>query len=847
VIKTLNRWLGLAATATLFAGAASGYYHFVRYNSFSGPFTAIPEKFDLASLPSKTITFYISENAPAAVAPNDSVAGVISQIRAAARVWNDVSTSDLRLAFGGMFPPGTPHTTPGIEVTFDDLPPGLVGLGGPTVKADQSSGPNGDFVPIIRSVVVLPRDLSSRPSFSERFFKSAVHEFGHTLGLQHTLTSSAMSTEVTRATTKARPLTIDDIAGISLLYPTAQFLEGTGSVSGRVTLDGSGVNLASVVALSPSGIAISALTHPDGTYLIDGVPQGQYYVYAHALPPAVRGESTPNNMIFPLDSHGAPIPASGPFDTLFYPGSRLPQQSVTVSAQAVTEGIDFAVRGRASQQIYGVETYSFPAQVDVKPAFLSFVGSRSFIVVRGAGLTANGALVPDLKVSAIGGSAITLGTQAYAQDFIQVDFQLNSFAGAGRRHLIFSRDDEVYVLPGGLTVTERAPPSITSITASTDQPGRIALISGTNLSAETRILFDGAEALVRSVDGEGRLVVTPPYAPIGHTANVVALNADGQSSLFLHGNNPPAFTYEPLTETVFGAPAGAASFALEPSTLPAGIEAMVEIIGSGTNFIEGQTSVGFGTSDLSARRVWVLSPTRLLVNVKAASSAPLIATTVSVTTGLHVITQPFAFQVQAANPVLPVVNSKVLHGRTRKQVVQAGEPAIVTVSNLASGTVSITLNDIPARILAVEGSEIRFEVPAGISPGPAVLRLRSGGETSLPVVIAIEPPSPVISGALSSGGFAVDANRPARPGDLLTLVVTGLSGRGEAVPAARVHVTGGDLEHQVVQVVPAASQPGAHQVLFILSPLTPLSGPVNLTVSINDRASLPISVPVRSL
>jgi uncharacterized protein (TIGR03437 family) len=272
---------------------------------------------------------------------------------------------------------------------------------------------------------------------------------------------------------------------------------------------------------------------------------------------------------------------------------------------------------------------------------------------------------------------------------------------------------------------------------------------------------------------------------------------------------------------------------------------MVEIAGSGTTFVEGQTKVGFGTSVVSARRVWVLSPTRLLVNVSVASSSPLIATTVSVSTGLQMIAQPFAFQVQGANPGLLAVSSQVIHGRTRRPGAQAGDPAVVSVANLPSGTVAITLNDLPARILGIDGKEITFEVPAGLSAGPAVLRLRSGGDTSLPVVIAIEPPSPVISSVVSSGGFRVEANRPARPGDVLTLVVSGLAGTSETVATSRVRVAGGDLQHEVVQVTPSPSQPGAYHVLFILSPTTPVSAPASLTVSIDGRNSLPVSVPVR--
>ena len=116
-----------------------------------------------------------------------------------------------------------------------------------------------------------------------------VHEFGHTLGLQHTLTSSVMSTQVTSTSSRATPLGADDIAAISLLYPADGYLASVGSISGRVTMNGNGVNLASVVAIPPAIRPSARLTNPDGTYQINGIPPGYYYVYAHPLPPPTRG------------------------------------------------------------------------------------------------------------------------------------------------------------------------------------------------------------------------------------------------------------------------------------------------------------------------------------------------------------------------------------------------------------------------------------------------------------------------------------------------------------------------------------------------------------------------------
>ncbi len=96
------------------------------------------------------------------------------------------------------------------------------------------------------------------------------------------------------------------MAGLSTLYPVA--LSGTpvyGSVSGKVTFtDGTPVNLAAVVAIPPAGDAISAMTLPNGTFEIDGIPPGFYYVYAQSLPPALLGEKTNMGIIYPLAADG---------------------------------------------------------------------------------------------------------------------------------------------------------------------------------------------------------------------------------------------------------------------------------------------------------------------------------------------------------------------------------------------------------------------------------------------------------------------------------------------------------------------------------------------------------------
>jgi hypothetical protein len=836
------RFLTVALALVGIASVCSAYYHFVRYNTRTAPFIAVPQKFDLSALPNHTVQYFISDQGPTGLAANDSFAAVASQIRLAARVWNDVETSDLRLRFGGLVSGNGAQLSPGIDVVFsDDVPPGLIAYTVPTSAAEATFSSSGaQFVPITRSILTLRRDLSARPSYNEAFFLTLVHEFGHCVGLQHTLTSSAMSTERTRATTKARPLAADDIAGLSLLYPANGYLATRGAVSGRVTLpSGAGVALASVVALSPNGPAVSALTNPDGTYRIEGVPPGQYYVYAHALPPPVFGEVTPANIVLPLDADRRDIQPGPTFETQYFPGVRDWRQAIPLAAIAgiTTDNVNFNVQIRGPLQVYAVQTYSFPGQLAVRPAHLSRDAIRSYLVAAGVGLTAGNQPAQGLSVSLVNGSETVPGVRSYAGDpnsFIQVDVQVTNFAAEGPRHLQFSLNNDTYVLPSGLQMVLRQPPTIGSVSGGFDSSGnRIATIAGTNLSENSRILFDGQPGTIRSMDDQGRLVVAPP-AGTGRAA-VVALNSDGQSSLFLQ-SSVPVFEYDSVE---------LGTISLSPAALPAGVEALVEITGVSTSFADGQTTVGFGSSDIVVQRVVVLGPGRMLASVSVAPNAQPGYTNVTVVNGLRLLSVPVGFQVQAPGQrglsmVVAGVNGAAQSG------ISAGSTVTVTVANFSMATgVTLTLNDRPVT-MSIAGSQITFQVPRDIAPGPAVLRLQVGTESAPPILLQIDPPAPAILSMFLLPNLTVDSSRSVRAGEVLNLIVSNASDSPGIVPANRIQVMMGDVEHQPIQpAIPAPLNPGSHIVSIIVSPGVPV-GAQNVMVTVDGRASAPATVMVRN-
>lgn len=366
--RAVVRLASLTIACIAFSSSAPAYYYYMFFvNGTQNP--GAPAKYDLTQLVNNTLPFYISIQGPTALTAGDSFQTIVSEVRTAANWWNSVQTSALRLSFGGLFTPGRIDDSPSIDVEFsDNVPPGLLALGAPSSVAPPVTNVGGTFIPITHSILLLPNNMTNlpvfgaTPSYSEAFCVALVHEFGHTLGLQHTLTSSVMSTLTTSTSSRSTPLAADDRAGISLLYPASGYLANVGSISGHVTLSGTPVNLASAVAISPSNAAISALTNPDGSYQINGIPPGQYSVYVHPLPPPnlAYGESTSDRLYYPRDQDGNPIPPSydpvaNTFAAQFYngpSGTRNWQQAQPLQITAgntITEIISLSASAAASR------------------------------------------------------------------------------------------------------------------------------------------------------------------------------------------------------------------------------------------------------------------------------------------------------------------------------------------------------------------------------------------------------------------------------------------------------------------------------------------------------------------
>jgi hypothetical protein len=880
--------------AVIAATPAQAYYHYIHY--LNGDFgTPVYEKFDLSpnGLPNKTVTFFVTDTGAKIYGTNDDFASVLSQIQQAAVAWNSVDSSDLRVAFGGLESQGQVENGPGGDVVFVDLPPGLLGLGGTNVPATETpvNDANGKpFFPITRSIIQLTDDTAEAPgpSYLESFFTTAVHEMGHALGLQHTWTSAAMAQDIIRNTSRARPIDADDRAGLSVLYGKANWTSNFGSISGRVTANGQPVALASVVAIPPAGPAVSALTNPDGTYTINGLPVSTaYLLYVHPLPPDAIVASNGSGLRLPVDQIGQPKPASGAFTTVFYPGTNDPNQATSFNFNpgSAATGQNFSVNPESAVSMYDIVTYSYgdspacaasatpncwnsPAYVNSTAAQFTIEARasqplvtpvpQSVTILGGFGTAslcaAQNAILPCFEPYNVNTGQRLPTNTTDPNAGLAIFFSGTLGAGIGPRHLLFTMPNgDLYILPDGVNLVKQGPPAIASVTPNGD--GTVT-IAGSNFATDntlvSRVFFDGQPVPLQSGvsvnASQDSITVVPPPGYSGQNASVIVYNSDGQNSTFYQPQSPPTYSY---------AASAAPQITVSLPSLPSGVSAAVDIKATNMQFcvltaggcVNAQVTLGFGTSDVSVRRVWVLSPTHLVANLVVASNAAIGFSEISVVSGFQVASQAGGFQITPADPTLPFLGLPLQNDDPYQQTFYPGAIVSLFGSRLATAPNSAQLTLTPQAggnaqsLQSVSiANQVNFVIPSNFPPGPAVLNLNNGATNAPPIELQIDGAPPVIQQILGASGQPLDASHLASSGDTLMATVSNVDPSVVSNPS-RVQVALAGISQNVTQVN-AGTQSGTVTVSFVVS--QSFSGAiVPVVVAVGGVASDPASIIVK--
>jgi hypothetical protein len=298
---------------------------------------------------------------------------------------------------------------------------------------------------------------------------------------------------------------------------------------------------------------------------------------------------------------------------------------------------------------------------------------------------------------------------------------------------------------------------------------------------------------------------------------------------------------------VYGYANPAQIFVSSTPLLP-GTDALVQINGLNTNFSPGQTLVGFGSSDVVVKQVFVLNSGLLQVNVSVNPAAPPTATTVTVTTGLQTATLTLGMQILASNSNQISMHAPVTNFFTGLAGVPAGGTAVINVSPVPQNLTGWTLTIGNQQVTPVlSNGQLVVTVPGGMTPGYVTVQLTSPtGATIPPIGMKIDAPAPVIGPVVGSAGagLATTSSIPVHPGDLLTLDIMGLYDGITPVTISNIFVILGGVNGQGGVTLPVL-QLNDPMVQIQIPASTPL-GTISLAVGIGTRLSQPVVLNIHN-
>ena len=249
--------------------------------------------------PGETLTWHVADG-PRWSPHFADAREALPQVQAALDAWSSVPTADLRLRLAGV--------TKRATLAEDNRNLVLVGAGGgrPNYARVWLNEVGGVFQAEECDVVLVPETVAHMADEENPVGLTAlIHELGHCFALGHAavtptlrwgvyqdvewLISSVWEQDpvMSYGESANKLLTEDDMVGISLLRPARGWLETTGSISGRLMLDGEPAQYASVHLLRNDGgrarPSVQVFSDEAGAFLAEGLVPGDYFLWIHPL------------------------------------------------------------------------------------------------------------------------------------------------------------------------------------------------------------------------------------------------------------------------------------------------------------------------------------------------------------------------------------------------------------------------------------------------------------------------------------------------------------------------------------------------------------------------------------
>lgn len=241
----------------------------------------------------KAVRYYIASDAYSAA----NREAELNAVRACFAQWQAVPGTHLRFEEGGLAaPPRDINTADNTNVIFWAKQSTLVngalddirGLRGYTVTAYAPDHTLLEADTVLNGVDFAWQTDLNNPRGIDPFIEATLlHEIGHFIGLDHTPVGGAsLFKESGPGLSTEAGLSSDEISAARALYPAPGVLAGLGHLRGRITMAGSPVFGAIVVAETGAGnIAAGTVSRVNGSYELPALAPGAYQVRVSPLDP----------------------------------------------------------------------------------------------------------------------------------------------------------------------------------------------------------------------------------------------------------------------------------------------------------------------------------------------------------------------------------------------------------------------------------------------------------------------------------------------------------------------------------------------------------------------------------